>query len=109
MSKQSLVIVGASLAGAKAAQELRDRGFDGDIRLIGAETERPYERPPLSKDHLRGESERQKAFVRDDGYSLSFDKLLLAAGAEPRRIEVPGAGDRDAGEFVAFWLRDNRV
>ena len=61
MTKQSFVIVGASLAGAKAAQELRDRGFDGEITLIGSEPERPYERPPLSKDYLRGESERDKA------------------------------------------------
>ena len=50
----SYVIVGASLAGAKAAETLRDEGFDGDIVLIGAETERPYERPPLSKGYLLG-------------------------------------------------------
>jgi 3-phenylpropionate/trans-cinnamate dioxygenase ferredoxin reductase subunit len=121
MSKQTFVIVGASLAGAKAAEELRKLGFDGNIVLVGAETDRPYERPPLSKDHLRGESEREKAFVHapdfyaqqeielitghaatdldvggrrvvlDDGRSLSFDKLLLTTGAEPRRIPVPGA------------------
>jgi 3-phenylpropionate/trans-cinnamate dioxygenase ferredoxin reductase subunit len=121
MSKQTHVIVGASLAGAKAAEELRQRGFDGQIVLVGAEPERPYERPPLSKDHLRGESEREKAFVHepdfyarqeielitghaatdldvsarrvvlDDGRSWSFDKLLLTTGAEPRRIPVPGA------------------
>ena len=47
MTKQTFVIVGASLAGAKAAQELRDRGFDGRVILIGAEPERPYQRPPL--------------------------------------------------------------
>jgi 3-phenylpropionate/trans-cinnamate dioxygenase ferredoxin reductase subunit len=121
MSKQTFVIVGASLAGAKAAEELRKLGFDGDVVLVGAERERPYERPPLSKDHLRGESDREKAFVHgeefyleqeielitghtatgldttgrrvllDDGRSFSFDKLLLATGAEPRRIDVPGA------------------
>jgi 3-phenylpropionate/trans-cinnamate dioxygenase ferredoxin reductase component len=121
MSKETFVIVGASLAGAKAAQELRDRGFDGEILLIGAEHERPYERPPLSKDYLRGESHRDKAYVHelafyaeheielitgravtgldvggrrvvlDDGRSLSFDKLLLTTGAQPRRIPVPGA------------------
>jgi 3-phenylpropionate/trans-cinnamate dioxygenase ferredoxin reductase subunit len=125
MSKQTFVIVGASLAGAKAAQELRDRGFDGEIILIGAEPELPYERPPLSKDYLRGESERQKVFVHgetyygdqqielvrgqratgfdtgarevtlEDGRSLSFDKLLLTTGAEPRRLGVPGADLRE--------------
>ena len=53
---ETFVIVGAGLAGAKAAEALREEGFDGRIVLLGAESERPYERPPLSKDYLRGES-----------------------------------------------------
>ena len=61
MSKKTFVIVGASLAGAKAAGELRERGFDGRVVLIGSESERPYERPPLTKDYLQGKSERQGA------------------------------------------------
>jgi 3-phenylpropionate/trans-cinnamate dioxygenase ferredoxin reductase component len=120
MSNQ-FVIVGAALAGGRAAAELRERGFDGDVVLVGAEPERPYERPPLSKDYLRGESERDKAYVHPEGYyrehdidlrtetevtaidpgggvvtlaggeELAFDGLLLTTGAEPRRIPVAGA------------------
>ena len=118
---QNFVIIGASLAGAKAAEELRLRGFDGRIALVGAEPERPYERPPLTKEYLRGESVREKAYVHprefyeedgielltgatvsaidpvaarvslDDGRELAYDRLLLTTGAEPRRIPVPGA------------------
>ena len=54
-SNEMFVIVGASLAGAKAAQTLREEGFDGRVVLVGAEEDRPYERPPLSKEYLRGE------------------------------------------------------
>jgi 3-phenylpropionate/trans-cinnamate dioxygenase ferredoxin reductase subunit len=119
--EQTFVIVGASLAGAKAAETLRAEGFYGRIVLIGAERERPYERPPLSKDYLRGESPREKAYVHPQSYyadsdielrtstpvteldaaasevvleggeRLRYDRLLLATGAEPRRLRVPGA------------------
>lgn len=121
MSDRVFVIVGASLAGAKAAEELRARGFDGRVVLFGSEPERPYERPPLTKDYLRGESPREKAYVHEEGFyaeqqieletgvtvtaidpdtsrvsladgrEFSYDKLLLATGAEPRRIPIPGA------------------
>src|SRR5213078_4584858 len=55
MSTQTFVIVGGGLAGAKAAETLREEGFDGRVVLVGAERQRPYERPPLSKDYLRRE------------------------------------------------------
>jgi len=117
---QTFVIVGASLAGAKAAETLRAEGFDGRVVMIGAEAERPYERPPLSKDYLRGEVGREKVYVHDeafyaaneielrlgrtavnvdlsinevaldDGKRLRYDRLLLATGAEPRRLSVAG-------------------
>jgi 3-phenylpropionate/trans-cinnamate dioxygenase ferredoxin reductase subunit len=122
VSKQTFVIVGASLAGAKAAEALREEGFDGRLILLGAEPERPYERPPLSKDYLRGESEREKVYVHPAGYyeehgielrtntqvesldagaseveladgeRLHFDRLLIATGAEPRLLSLPGSG-----------------
>ncbi len=119
-AEQTFVIVGASLAGAKAAETLRAEGFDGRVVLIGAEDERPYERPPLSKDYLRGEVGRETVHVHaegfyaehsidlrlgrsavhlnasskeltlDDGDRLRYDRLLLTTGAEPRQLRIPG-------------------
>ena len=119
-SAQTYVIVGASLAGAKAAETLRGEGFDGAIVLIGAETDRPYERPPLSKEVLLGTKAPDVAFVHDaswyaehdvdlrlgvaavaidraarqvrmaDGSAIVYAKLLIATGASPRRLGVPG-------------------
>ncbi|HTN23899.1 MAG TPA: FAD-dependent oxidoreductase [Solirubrobacteraceae bacterium] len=118
----SVVIVGAGLAGAKAAQTLREDGFDGSVVLLGAERERPYERPPLSKDVLRGEAEPTTVYVHDEGFydeqaielrtdspvaaldtaasavvlvggeRVPYDRLLLTTGARPRRLTLPGAG-----------------
>jgi 3-phenylpropionate/trans-cinnamate dioxygenase ferredoxin reductase subunit len=120
-NEQTYVIVGASLAGAKAAETLRQEGFAGRVVLVGTEDERPYERPPLSKDYLRGEVGREKVYVHDeafyadhdielrlgttavglntssneltldDGDRLRYDRLLLATGSEPRRLAIPGA------------------
>jgi 3-phenylpropionate/trans-cinnamate dioxygenase ferredoxin reductase subunit len=121
---QSFVIVGASLAGATAAQTLRDEGFDGRITLIGDELHRPYERPPLSKEYLLGKSALEKVFVHPEGWYaehdidlrlgnavtrlyrdarnvtladkslVSYDALLFATGSTPRRLRLPG-GDLD--------------
>jgi 3-phenylpropionate/trans-cinnamate dioxygenase ferredoxin reductase component len=118
---RTLLIVGASLAGAKAAEGARTTGYDGRIVLVGAEPERPYERPPLSKDVLRGEKDSETARVHDEGYydehgvelltgrtvealdlsagqarldggeTLGFTTAVLATGAEPRRLPLPGA------------------
>ncbi|MFI5911359.1 NAD(P)/FAD-dependent oxidoreductase [Dactylosporangium sp. NPDC051541] len=78
--ERTFVIVGASLTGAKAAETLRAEGFTGKIVLIGEETERPYERPPLSKDHLHGkEGAREKAFVHEPGWYTANDVDLRLA------------------------------
>ena len=79
----TFVIVGAGLAGAKAAEALREEGFDGRVVLIGAEPERPYERPPLSKDYLRGESEREQAYVHPEAFYAEREiELRLATTVE---------------------------
>jgi 3-phenylpropionate/trans-cinnamate dioxygenase ferredoxin reductase component len=62
----TFVIVGAGMAGGKAAETLREEGFDGRVVLLGGEPERPYERPPLSKDYLRGESERAGVYLQEE-------------------------------------------
>ena len=80
-AKPVFLIVGASLAGAKAAEELRTCGFDGRIALIGAEPERPYERPPLTKDYLRGESERDKAHVHPEDFYAQQEIELVTGVA----------------------------
>jgi 3-phenylpropionate/trans-cinnamate dioxygenase ferredoxin reductase subunit len=120
-SAQTFVIIGAGMAGAKAAATLREEGFDGRVVLLGAEAERPYERPPLSKEYLRGEAEREKIYVHAAGFyaehdidlrtsaaaqsidiaarevvlaggeRLRYDRVLLATGAEPHRLRIPGA------------------
>ena len=64
--QQTFVIVGAGLAGAKAAEALRTDGFDGQVVLLGEEAERPYNRPPLSKDYLQGKSEKDKIYVHPE-------------------------------------------
>src|SRR5680860_831178 len=77
MSNQTFVIVGASLTGAKAAEGMRTEGFEGRLVLIGEESVRPYERPPLSKGYLRGEEGRDKVYVHDEGYYTEHDIELL--------------------------------
>jgi 3-phenylpropionate/trans-cinnamate dioxygenase ferredoxin reductase subunit len=117
----TMMIVGASLAGATAAATLRAEGFEGRIVLLGDEPELPYERPPLSKGYLTGDTPRGQVYLHEPGFyadkrielrtgtavtavdlassevvldtgeRLRFDRLLLATGAAPRRLPVPGA------------------
>lgn len=116
----TLVIVGANLAGGMAAATLREEGFDGRVVLIGEEPHPPYERPPLSKEYLRGEQPFEKALVRPSGFyqangietrfgvrvarvdpgarmvemaggeSLRYDKVLVSTGVRNRRFPIPG-------------------
>lgn len=117
----SVVIVGGGLTGANAAFALREREYKGRVVLIGEEAEPPYERPPLSKDYLRGDKPVEETYARplvdyesggiellrgrravtldpasrelnlDDGSSLRYDALLLATGAVPRRLSATNA------------------
>jgi 3-phenylpropionate/trans-cinnamate dioxygenase ferredoxin reductase subunit len=116
------VIVGASLAGAKAAEALRNEGFEGGVTLLGEESVRPYERPPLSKAYLRGEAgfddvaavhapdfyqaneielrtsttvtavdTKASEVETASGERIVYERLLLATGAAPRRLALPGS------------------
>ena len=128
------VIVGGGHAGGRAAEALREEGFGGRLVIIDEDPERPYERPPLSKDFLRGEAEepphlqpedfyaeheieletaRVEAIDRgaaqvvlDGGTSLGYERLLITTGAEPRRLEAPGA-DLDGVHYLRS-LADSR-
>jgi 3-phenylpropionate/trans-cinnamate dioxygenase ferredoxin reductase subunit len=120
-SAERVLIIGGGLAAASAAESLRDTGFDGEVRLVAAEAHPPYIRPPLSKEYLSGSAERDSVFVHernwydehavtlsegtravaldpggrtvelDSGEAVHWDRLLLATGATPRRLRVPGS------------------
>jgi 3-phenylpropionate/trans-cinnamate dioxygenase ferredoxin reductase component len=121
MQDHGVVIVGAGLAAATAAETLRAEGFDGPLTMIGAEEHLPYLRPPLSKGYLAGSDgedalviqpaawyqehdvevrtgvtalriDREQQVVEcSDGRSVPYDRLLIATGASSRRIPLPGA------------------
>ena len=120
-TERNFLIVGGGLAAAIAAETLRDEGFDGRITILGEESHLPYERPPLSKDYLQGNTDRDSIFVHPKSWyldqaielrlgaavtsldpaartvttatadRLGYEKLLLATGSTPRRLSVPGA------------------
>jgi NADPH-dependent 2,4-dienoyl-CoA reductase/sulfur reductase-like enzyme len=126
---QPYVIVGAMLTGAKAAEALREEGFDGAVVLIGTEHHLPYERPPLSKGYLLGKDARDTIFTHDEawysehhvdlrrgttvtsidrsghrvmldgGEPVPYERLLISTGASPRRLDIPG-GDLDGVHYL---------
>jgi apoptosis-inducing factor 3 len=121
---RAIVIVGGGAAGFAAAQRLRDLGYDGEVTVVSADVDAPYDRPNVSKDYLAGEADpawmplKDEAFYRDNrivlrtatrvvgvdararrltlegGETLGYDRLLLATGATPIRLPTPGL-DRD--------------
>lgn len=120
-SPEHVVVIGGGLAGAKTVEALRDQGFEGAVTLIAAESDLPYERPPLSKGFLAGSAPFEEAVVHpqewytehsihlrrgervtaidpgahqvsvDDGSTIGYDKLVLATGSVPRTASLPGA------------------
>ncbi len=136
MAKVPFLIVGGGLAGAKAAESLRDEGVTDEITLIAAEPDRPYHRPPLSKDYMRGESKREDVFVHPATWAernrvtlelgtkadkldvgartvsvgskmFEFERLLIATGSEPIPLPVPGG--QLAGVYLLRTLRDSET
>ena len=137
-AQEPFVIVGGSLAGAKAAETLRKEGFGGPVVLVGAEAETPYERPPLSKGYLLGTADRESPRVHpadwypendvdlrtgvrathldpvahrltlDTGEEFGYAKLLLATGASARRLPVPGA-DLDGVRYLRTFADSDRL
>lgn len=133
----TVVIAGAGIAGASAAETLRREGFEGRIVLVGDEPEPPYERPPLSKGYLLGTTPEEKLFPREaegyarlgielrtgarvarveadarrlvleDGEAIAFDRLLIATGGVARELAVPGANL--AGIHTLRTLADARA
>jgi 3-phenylpropionate/trans-cinnamate dioxygenase ferredoxin reductase component len=117
---ETFVIVGAGLAGGGAAATLRQEGFEGGVILVGAEPQPPYERPPLSKEYLRGEFSFEQALVQEPGFydengietrlgvraarvdavarvveleggeRVAYDKLLITTGGRNRHFPIPG-------------------
>jgi 3-phenylpropionate/trans-cinnamate dioxygenase ferredoxin reductase subunit len=127
---RSIVVAGGGLAATRTVEELRRLGVDSAIAVVGAEPHPPYDRPPLSKDVLRGERDEpllradwteldvdlrlgtravavhagERTVLLDDGTALGFDALVVATGAEPRRL----AGVNGPGAHVLRTLEDSR-
>jgi 3-phenylpropionate/trans-cinnamate dioxygenase ferredoxin reductase component len=136
MREVDYLLIGGGMASAHCAAELRKRGAEGSVLLVGREPEPPYERPPLTKEYLRGEAEREDAYVNpaswyeendvelrtginamsldpaartaklQGGEEVSFDKALLATGAMVNILRVEGAENEGIHYLRAFGNSD---
>jgi NADPH-dependent 2,4-dienoyl-CoA reductase/sulfur reductase-like enzyme len=104
----TFVIAGASLAGAKAAETLRDQGFDGDIVLLGSELERPYERPELSKGYLLGKAERDSVYVHPGDWYAEHD-VDLRTGVTVTAIDRAASAVITSGPAGSETLRYDKL
>ena len=134
---RTFVVIGGGLAGAKTAEALRERGFEGRVVLFASEPHLPYERPPLSKDYLKTGEKLEDVFVHDEswyaghdvdvrtgrtvvsidrdahevvadtGERTAYDRVVLATGSAPRRLTIPGA-DLD-GVFSLRTIEDSQA
>ena len=96
---KTFVVVGANVAGGRAAETLRAEGFDGRVVLIGDEPDRPYERPPLSKEVVRAESD--PVYLRDEDWYRS-NEIELLVGVRATELDPSGSVALDTGERLAF-------
>lgn len=134
---RTFVVIGGGLAGAKTAEALRGRGFEGRVVLFAGEPHLPYERPPLSKDYLKTGEKLEDVFVHDEdwyaghdidvrtgttvasidrddhevvadtGERTAYDRVVLATGCAPRRLTIPGA-DLD-GVYSLRTIEDSQA
>ncbi|MEO9819405.1 MAG: FAD-dependent oxidoreductase [Paracoccaceae bacterium] len=127
----NIIVIGAGQAGASCVAKLRGLGFDGSVTLVGAETQPPYQRPPLSKAYLLGDMALERLFLRPqsyyadqnidlrlgqrvsnidtgnqtisiDGETMQYDELVMATGSKPHRLPASIGGDLDR----VFTVRD---
>ncbi len=118
---ERVIIIGAGQAGGQASVSLRQMGYEGEIVLVGDEAAPPYQRPPLSKDYLKGKLDRERLFLKpeqfyadqnitlktgvaaeaidtsaktvrfSDGETLGYSKLIISTGSRPRPLPIKGA------------------
>src|SRR5688572_3733230 len=98
-TKVDFLLIGGGMASANCAAELRKRGADGSIMLVGREPETPYERPPLSKEYMRGDAKREDAYVNppdwyeENSVELRTSTNVMSLDTEARRAKLQGGDE----------------